>query len=276
MAGERDLDMQIVIRAITDEASAEDATKKLTKKVLSSLKDGCVEIPAVVADPFEDGKTSKKLLEAQQALISKWKKMSREGFSASTRELDDFISSFTKFRKTLNKEKPKSSRSQLIKELDLNRIVKSYTDDKKAISSKKEELGIIKSSKSSRSSRTAKAVEKQQRRELTEEIKDTRRRIKLSKKYIREYEKSQRESEGLERITKSMSFKENSGIDEGATTPKKVDESDRGGPYGSQFASQNARSEAKFRPVSRDSLTKKILKKSTIERMTAEAYAARR
>ena len=81
MAGDLDTNLVVGVSAKADLPSAEKAGKDLTKGVLSSLKDGYIEVPAEIKASFNRG--SKELEKAQKDVINQWEKMSKEGFSSS-------------------------------------------------------------------------------------------------------------------------------------------------------------------------------------------------
>lgn len=92
----------IPVSAYADKDSAKAAMNELTKSVLSSLKDGCIEVPAEIKASYARG--SKELEKAQKDVIKTYEKMSKEGFSASTDDLDDLIEKYKKFKRLAGRE----------------------------------------------------------------------------------------------------------------------------------------------------------------------------
>lgn len=217
MANERETDIQIVVSAITDEASAEKAAKKLTSRVLSSLKDGCVEIPTALKDPFKGSKTTDELTKAQRAFLSDWEKIASKGFSASSEELDRFVDKFLEFKRRINKEnKASSKQNRALKELGISDLIQSYVKEKRAIDSKLAELNLGKSIK-------VKTQNKSRKNDILQQQTQTQRK---ENKYS-----------GLKSITGPMNVRTSKFS--GATVSDLI-ASDRGGGYKSPWMSQTA------------------------------------
>ena len=94
--------LNIPVGAYADKDSAKEAVNDLTKGVLSSLKNGYIEVPAEIKASFTRG--SKELDKAQKDVINQWEKMSKEGFSSSEEYLNDLINKYKKFKSLAGKE----------------------------------------------------------------------------------------------------------------------------------------------------------------------------
>ena len=92
----------IPVSAYADKDSAKSAINELTKGILSSLKDGYIEVPAEIKASYTRG--SKELDKAQKDVIKLYEKMSKEGFSSSVDDLDDLIEKYRKFKSLAGKE----------------------------------------------------------------------------------------------------------------------------------------------------------------------------
>jgi hypothetical protein len=92
----------IPVSAYADKDSAKSAINELTKGILSSLKDGYIEVPAEIKASYARG--SKELDKAQKDVIKLYEKMSKEGFSSSVDDLDDLIEKYRKFKSLAGKE----------------------------------------------------------------------------------------------------------------------------------------------------------------------------
>lgn len=92
----------IPVSAYADKDSAKAAISELTKGVLSSLKDGYIEVPAEIKASYARG--SKELDKAQKDVIKIYEKMSKEGFSSSVEDLDNLIEKYRKFKSLAGKE----------------------------------------------------------------------------------------------------------------------------------------------------------------------------
>lgn len=131
---ELETNLDIIIRSVVDEKSAENAPKEISRIILGALKDGCIEIPAAISDEFDKSKTSTKLIKAQKDFITQWEKMSKEGFSSSEEDLESFINKYTEFKKLMGKEgKGRSKQNLALRDLGLNEVVKSYKNATKQL-----------------------------------------------------------------------------------------------------------------------------------------------
>ena len=97
---DKETGLNIPVSAYADKDSAKSAINELTKGVLSSLKDGYIEVPAEIKASYTRG--SKELDKAQKDVIKLYEKMSKEGFSSSVDDLDDLIEKYKKFREIAN------------------------------------------------------------------------------------------------------------------------------------------------------------------------------
>ena len=122
-----EIGLNIPISAYADEDSAKKAVQDLTKNILGALKDGYIEIPTAISDEFDKSKASAKLIRAQKDFISQWEKMSKEGFSSSEEDLQNFVNKFTEFKRLMGKEGKAGSKQNLaIRDLGLNDLIQSY------------------------------------------------------------------------------------------------------------------------------------------------------
>ena len=99
---DKETGLNITVGAVADESSAKQAAKDLAKGVLSSLKDGYIEVPAEIKVPIKNA--SKDLEKAQKDVIDQWKKTFKEGFSSSAKDLDDLTEAYRKFKRLAGKE----------------------------------------------------------------------------------------------------------------------------------------------------------------------------
>lgn len=130
----------IPVSAYADKDSAKAAVNELTKGVLSSLKDGYIEVPAEIKASYTRG--SKELEKAQKDVIQLYEKMSKEGFSSSVDDLDDLIEKYKKFKSLAGKEGKGNSRQTrwltknigetlqpyLTQKRELDKIIASFED----------------------------------------------------------------------------------------------------------------------------------------------------
>ena len=106
MANGKEIDFGIVVGAVPDENSAKDAVNKLTKGVLSTLKDGYIPVPAELKVPIKGA--SKELLKAQEKVVDQWDKTFAKGFSTSKKDMNELVDIYMEFKR-LAKEQRKTS-----------------------------------------------------------------------------------------------------------------------------------------------------------------------
>lgn len=94
---DKETGVNIPVSAVADKPSAKEAVNELTKGVLSSLKDGYIEIPAELKVPIKGA--SKDLEKAQKDVINQWEKTFKEGFSSSAKDLDNLTAAYQRFKK---------------------------------------------------------------------------------------------------------------------------------------------------------------------------------
>ena len=74
-----DTELDILIRAITDVKSADDATKQLVDRVFSKLKDGAIELPInSKLDKSELKKLDDNVKQARKEVVSRYNKLQKE------------------------------------------------------------------------------------------------------------------------------------------------------------------------------------------------------
>ena len=245
MANERDLDMEIIVRAVTDEASAEEAAGKLAKKVLSSLKDGCVEIPTALKDPFKGSKATDEITKAQRAFLSEWEKMAGKGFSASTEELDSFIDKFLILKRLINQQnRANSKQNKALRLSGLSDIAQSYVKNKQAIKAKSAKSTNVddatKSTKKTNSRSDSKRVKKRTALSAEERSKLIEQQKKDERDSIEDAIKK-RKLVGLSKATRNMRIR-STNFDNATKQGLRASELSS---YHSQFAIINARDKIK-------------------------------
>ena len=137
---DKETGLNITVGAVADEGSAKKAAKDLAKGVLSSLKDGYIEVPAEIKVPIKNA--SKDLEKAQKDVISQWKKTFKEGFSSSAKDLDDLTEAYNKFKKLAGKEHKAGTKQYR----EINKLmsgqIQSYNAQKQARETKRAEQAI--------------------------------------------------------------------------------------------------------------------------------------
>ena len=94
---DKETGLNIPVSAVADKDSAKEAVNELTKGILSSLKDGYIEIPAELKVPIKGA--SKDLEKAQKDVINQWEKTFKEGFSSSAKDLDNLTAAYQRFKR---------------------------------------------------------------------------------------------------------------------------------------------------------------------------------
>ena len=134
---EKETGLNIPVSAYADKDSAKEAVSELSKGVLSSLKDGYIEIPAEIKVPIKNA--SKDLQKAQKDVIKQWDKTFKEGFSSSAQDLDNLTEAYRRF-KTLAAKEHKAGTKQYrgISSL-MGEQIQSYNTQKQAREQKRAE-----------------------------------------------------------------------------------------------------------------------------------------
>ena len=117
------------MKVYADEQSVVDATNKIAKGVLKQFKNGHVEIPAALSEKFDKNNknVTKQLLNAQAEFINKYNDLSAKGFSASTRELKEFVKLYDEYKQEISKSKQTGSKQNLaFRDSNLNQIFQDY------------------------------------------------------------------------------------------------------------------------------------------------------
>ena len=134
---DKETGLNITVGAVADEGSAKKAAKDLAKGVLSSLKDGYIEVPAEIKVPIKNA--SKDLEKAQKDVIDQWKKTFKSGFSSSAKDLDDLTEAYHKFKRLAGKEhKAGTKQYREISKL-MGGQIQSYNTQKQARTTKRAE-----------------------------------------------------------------------------------------------------------------------------------------
>lgn len=169
---DKETGLNITVGAVADESSAEKAAKDLTKGVLSSLKDGYIEVPAEIKVPIKGA--SKELEQAQKKVLTQWKKTFKKGFSSSEEDLTQLVKDYTSFKK-LAKGKTGTEQSKWI----TNTIGKQISAYKRQLSKQTEKIDV---SKTKIKTKTPRDFGKHSKAEINANIKaEQKRRYKGTK-----------------------------------------------------------------------------------------------
>ena len=163
---DKETGLNITVGAVADENSAEKAAKDLTKGVLSSLKDGYIEVPAEIKVPIKGA--SKELEQAQKKVLTQWKKTFKKGFSSSEEDLTQLVKDYTSFKK-LAKGKTGTEQSKWI----TNTIGKQISAYKRQLSKQTEKIDV---SKTKIKTKTPRDFGKHSKAEINANIKSEQKR----------------------------------------------------------------------------------------------------
>lgn len=248
---DKETGLNITVGAVADENSAAQAAKDLTKGVLSSLKDGYIEVPAEIKVPIKGA--SKELEQAQKKVLTQWRKTFKKGFSSSEEDLNELTKAYKKF-KELSKGKAKEEQSKWI----TNVIGKQIASYKRQLTKQTRET--------KRAEQIAKLEQAKQRKVQIKSKKpkdgfseDVIKRAKDAwTKEIKDREKAYKElsEPGPNRLgsTSPKGFKTNSGIDQGRTSEYELKRSELSS-YPSGTARQIRQSEKESQKWMKKSLT---------------------
>ena len=264
---DKETGLNITVGAVADENSARKAAKDLADGVLSSLKDGYIEVPAEIKVPIKNA--SKDLEKAQKDVINQWKKTFKEGFSSSAKDLDDLTEAYRKFKRLAGKEhKAGTKQYREISKL-MSGQIQTYNTQKQARETKRaEQIAKLEQAKQ----RKAQIKLKKPKDGFSEDV------IKRAKdawtKEIEDREKAYKElsEPGPNRLgsTFPKGFKTNSGIDPGRTNTREAKLSEVSS-YPSGMARQTRQSERESRKWMKDSLTSdKYATKEELEKELAK------
>lgn len=243
MAENENAGLNIEVNAVANKKSAEKAVNELADGVQKASK-GRIEVPVDITVPID--KSKDKLTKAQNDIVARISKMTKKGFSASGKDIDNLTSKFNEFTKAFDSA-GKGRQNKVFKEIrkQVEALQKSYRDlqaetkDTRAYDAK-----ITKSTKTRKTTRR-----KSDKYNLDFGPHSDEELASNTKQHIR------RQTKGLKTITGPMDYKKRSGVDAGKTNNHsfKLSESS---PYGSNWALAEARTRAQERKRERESLVK--------------------
>lgn len=269
---DKETGLNITVGAVADESSAQKAAKDLAKGVLSSLKDGYIEVPAEIKMPIKNA--SKDLEKAQKDVISQWKKTFKEGFSSSEKDLDDLTQAYYRFKRLAGKEHKAGTKQY--KEINkmMGGQIQSYNTQKQARETKRaEQMAKFEKAKQ----RRTQAKSKKPKDGFSE---DTIKRAKDAwTKEIKDREKAHKElsEPGPNRLgsTPPKGFKTDSGIDQSRTNEYELKRSEISS-YRSNMERQIRQSQKEARQWEKESLTVENVGKEKANEIADRAISKRR
>lgn len=183
---DKETGLNIPVSAVADKDSAKEAVNELTKGVLSSLKDGYIEIPAELKVPIKGA--SKDLEKAQKDVINQWEKTFKEGFSSSAKDLDNLTAAYQRFKKLAGQQhKANTKQSRGISAI-MGEPIQAYSMSKREAQSRGKEI--------------RKELEKAQKRSTKQNI--TSEEKKLLKEEIDNAIKQENKRRGYDKLSKEL------------------------------------------------------------------------
>lgn len=129
MADGKNDDLGLSLGVYPDEKSVVDAANTISKKVLNKFKDGHIDIPVELSTKFDKSnkKVTDNLIKAQEEFIDEYNKLSSKGFSASTKELKNFVKLYDEFKAEMRTSHQTGSKQNLaFRDFNLNEIFQDY------------------------------------------------------------------------------------------------------------------------------------------------------
>lgn len=135
---DKETGLNIPVSAVADKNSAKEAVNELTKDVLSSLKDGYIEIPAELKVPIKGA--SKDLEKAQKDVIKQWERTFKEGFSSSAKDLDALTEAYQRFKKLAGQQHKAGTKQSKGISAIMGEQIQAYDTSKKAAQARRTEF----------------------------------------------------------------------------------------------------------------------------------------
>ena len=253
---DKETGLNIPVSAVADKDSAKEAVNELTKGVLSSLKDGYIEIPAELKVPIKGA--SKDLEKAQKDVINQWEKTFKEGFSSSAKDLDNLTAAYQRFKKLAGQQhKANTKQSRGISAI-MGEPIQAYSMSKREAQARGKE--IRKELEKAQKRNTKQSMTSEERKLLKEEIdnaikQENKRRgyDKLSKELRRGTSRARGSTPGAD-INLGM----RSPVMGGSYLSKDSLLKSEISPYGNIDESRRAKELAEIREKERESLKTKI------------------
>ena len=135
---DKETGLNIPVSAVADKNSAKEAVNELTKDVLSSLKDGYIEIPAELKVPIKGA--SKDLEKAQKDVIKQWERTFKEGFSSSAKDLDALTEAYQRFKKLAGQQHKAGTKQSKGISAIMGEQIQAYAMSKKDVQARRTEF----------------------------------------------------------------------------------------------------------------------------------------
>ena len=135
---DKETGLNIPVSAVADKNSAKEAVNELTKNVLSSLKDGYIEIPAELKVPIKGA--SKDLEKAQKDVIKQWERTFKEGFSSSAKDLDALTEAYQRFKKLAGQQHKTGTKQSKGISAIMGDQIQAYAMSKKDVQARRTEF----------------------------------------------------------------------------------------------------------------------------------------
>lgn len=163
---DKETGLNIPVSAVADKNSAKEAVNELTKDVLSSLKDGYIEIPAELKVPIKGA--SKDLEKAQKDVIKQWERTFKEGFSSSAKDLDALTEAYQRFKKLAGQQHKAGTKQSKGISAIMGDQIQAYAMSKKDVQARRTEFK--KQIKKAQKRNTKQSMTSEEKKLLKEEI----------------------------------------------------------------------------------------------------------
>jgi hypothetical protein len=147
-----DSELDIIIRAISDVKSADDATKELVNRVFTKLKDGAIKLPInSKLDKSELKKLDDNVKQARKEVVDRYNKLQKEmanpkGFDAfSEKAIDELVElgkAYAKFNSKASGQSKNSTAAVSDVKAALGEVFQLYENEVKLLNSKIKELNL--------------------------------------------------------------------------------------------------------------------------------------
>lgn len=248
-----------------DEQSIVDATNKIAKGVLKQFKNGHVEIPAALSEKFDKNNknVTKQLLNAQAEFINKYNDLSAKGFSASTRELKEFVKLYNEYKQEISKSKQTGSKQNLaFRDSGLKQIFQSYDKQmaqlSKNVAKSIEKNGLVLSKKTKNLINIPKMSKSKSQKEYDKQLSKD---LTIQAQHIK--------NKRMRNVNR-LGSTDPTGYPRGrevTSTQKDANLSEWGGAHGSNMAHHQAVEDTKMKPIVAASLK---VKQATVEDVQTE------
>lgn len=240
MANDKETGIKISVEAEADVKSAEVAAEKIEKGVLSKLKDGYIPIPVEIKAPIEGA--SKELKQAQEDVIKQWEETFSKGFSSSKKDLNKLSDAYKRFKR-LGSSKADTKQYEYISSL-MGKQIQEYDRSRTTVANRRKRSGA---------GRTRVLNDPNAKKDIiTDKSDPSNPGVKVTERMYLNAEKDLKKilsietAKGIRGVFSHLQLGRGWNTD-GVATSLTLQETERQGSYGSNWARQIAQSRAEAR-----------------------------